>query len=246
MQSILKIFVLALHAVLAASCAAPPPPMADDAVVVPSFVAPRRGAVLVLVPPQALNKQFVGAQDLVEDELSAQIVAAGYRPQLLVKADFAAVWGDEVAAIGGIYDRGTGRLDTGRYEQVVARVARRISSKLPGSLVLMPRLVLRTAVLEGGVAQWDGQSRRQTTLDPQRRDFRWEGTTSGLSLELSAMSPDGLQQFKTFGGLVLPFQASIERDRPRTELRDDAFANREEIAGGVAVALRPLLRASEK
>jgi hypothetical protein len=233
----MRVSPFVLLALLMAACANTPP--ATDTFVSPSFIAPPRGSVVVILPPQSRISEFASGADVLEAELERQISSAGFRPQLVSKSDFGKIWREEVSAVGGLYDPASGGTRVGKYEQALSALARRISADIPGALILCPRLLLRTARLSGTSVEWDGQSRQLPAADDRAQNYRWEGETQGLSVELMAIDASGNLQFKTYGALLVPYRVNIAH--AKNEIRDDLFHRHQDIVDGATASLRPLL-----
>ena len=235
----MKFAALLAFSSLLVGCAGFQPPPPSDTYVAPTFSKPQQGSVIVVLPPQAQFPEFSDGQDVVEEELIRLLVEAGYKVQRLVREDFAVAWKEEVLAVGGVFDAATGQRIPGRYDEALGRLARRIVNDPTNTIVLASRLVLRPATLYGASAQWDGQTRSPRSAQNTGLPVMWSGTTKGLSLELTAVAPDGQRLFTTYGGLALPYRTDIARSE--MELRSDTFAHHIEISEGTTVALRALL-----
>ena len=235
----MKFTALLAFSTLLVGCAGFEPPPASDTYVAPTFSKPPQGSVIVVLPPQAQFPEFADGQDVVEEELIRLLVEAGYKVRRLVRKDFAVAWKEEVVAVGGVFDSTTGQRIPGRYEEALGRLARRIVDDPTNTIVLGSRLVLRSAPFYGASAQWDGQTRSSRSAQFTGSPVIRSGTTKGLSLELTAVAPNGQRLFTTYGGLALPYRTDIAR--AEMELRSDTFANHIEISEGTAFSLRALL-----
>lgn len=239
MQSIRLLIVLLASAVLSA-CTTPIPKPGADHFIAQTYARPAKGARVIILPPTTKFRNFQAGLDLVEEDLEKQVLAAGYDPQLVVRSDFELVWLDEVNAVGGIYDQTTGVLNTSKYEQATAAMARRIASELKGQFLLVPELVLRDAQLEGSNANWDGRTFSVPIKNSGGRLLKLSGTLKGLSLQISALDAHGVLQFRSRGALLFPYVHNAEKIM--NEVRPDMFTSRDEMVEGIAIALMPLTK----
>ena len=235
----MRIVSLLLCMLLLQACAAMAPARPTEEYVAPSFTAPAPGSLLVLLPTKASSAQTKGGEELVIQQIHRQLTSAGYKVVALDAANHAVIWDQEIKAVGGIYDPGTGALRTAAYAQALSALTRRVASETHGAIVISHGLVIRNARLSGTSAEWDGQRRAQVSTRTYGADYRFHGTTTALSVELLAMSSDGTIAFKTLGGTSLPYRADTFAGE--FEVRPDLFATDTETAEGVRIALRPLL-----
>jgi len=205
----------------------------------PSFRPPRAGELIVLLPPRSKSPEIAKGEALVVQQLHRQLTEARYKVAMLDAENYATVWNEEVAAVGGIYDPASGRLRAEAYGQAMSALAQRIATDTKCALVLSHALSLRTASLSGKWAEWDGQRRRYETQGGGSFGMTYSGTTAGLSVELLAIAADGRLAFRSFGGATLPYRTNLQTRH--NELRPDLFSSGEETAEGVALALKPLL-----
>ncbi|GAC1568904.1 MAG: hypothetical protein NVS3B3_22650 [Aquirhabdus sp.] len=141
--------------------------------------------------------------------------------------------------MGGIYDPINGNLKRTEYLKALSFLVQRISGETKATLVLRPNLVLRTAKLAGSAATWDGQQRRVPVLGSANETWRYDGTTQGLSVELTAFSADGALVVHSFGGASLPFRSNLLTSK--NEVRPDLFAAENELKEAVELSLKPVL-----
>lgn len=173
------------------------------------------------------------------EQLHRQLIASGYKVAILNTANYEEIWGEEVAAVGGIYDSATGALRHEAYAAAMSSLGKRICDELKCALVVRQRLIARKATLDGKMAQWDGQQRfMPVSQEGAGGAYSFFGSTYGISVELTAIAGDGLLVFRTYGGASLPYQANIYE--ARHEIRPDLFFSDKEIADGVRIALEPL------
>ena len=210
-----------------------------DGHVSPAYVRPEAGSLVILLPPKLTDPVLAPGAELLLQEVHRQLVAAGYGTGLVDEANHDVLWKQEVEAVGGVFDPGTGALRPDAYAAALGQLARRVAAETRCSLVLRPRLVLRKATLVGSKASWDQQERFQPVTGTFGSRARFDGGTVGLSVELLAIAPSGELQAVTFGGASLPFRNNMSTGK--VELREDLFAAPQEIADGVQIALHPLI-----
>ncbi|HEU4777644.1 MAG TPA: hypothetical protein VFS95_12525 [Telluria sp.] len=234
---LLSLCVLALSLHLPASGAST---SNSDELIAPAFRAPGAGALVILLPDQSGGGQYEAANGFVMKQLQAQLTAAGYKVKGLDAANYQVLWAQEVAVAGGLYDPADGQFRSAAYGKAMSALAQRIAADTGAALVLKPALVLRQARLQGKTAEWDGQRKMPKLKDNFGDDHRFDGHTVAISLECLAIAGSGEFAFKTLGGVTLPYRGDAWDGKQ--EIRDDLFANDKEIAEGVQIALRPLLR----
>lgn len=233
---LLPAFAIALSLHLPALAA---PAIQADELIAPAFHAPAAGALVILLPDQSGGGQYEAANGFVMKQLQLQLTAAGYKVKGLDAANYQVLWAQEVAVAGGLYDQASGAFRSAAYGKAMSALAQRIAADTGAALVLKPALVLRQAHLQGKTAEWDGQRKTPKVKDNFGDEHRYDGHTVAISLECLAMSGSGEFAFKTLGGVTLPYRGDAWDGKQ--EIRDDLFADDQEIAEGVHIALRPLL-----
>lgn len=222
------------------ACAVPEAQVPVDNYFSSEFARPAPGALVILLPPKSSSEDVSAGEKFVHEQLHRQLSAAGYRVKGLDAANYSILWNQEVEAAGGIYDAATGALRTDAYRKALSGLAQRIATDTQAALVVSHGLVIRRAQLSGTKAQWDGQSKVQPTSRSAGTDYRFDGATVALSVELLGIAGNGSIAFKTYGGVALPYRADTWDGK--NEIRKDMFAKDTETAEGVHIALRPLLR----
>lgn len=221
-----------------AACASTSPKQSPDNVISAQFRAPDKSKKVVILPLKTDDADLQSGTDTLVRQLYASLSKAAFKPVVLQKDNYDQLWAEEVEAVGGLYDSKTGVFRKEAFARALSSLARRIAVDTNCSLVLAPSFVLKTATYGGETAEWDGVRRRQPQVgasDPTR----WSGTTSGLSLELIALNGQGEFQFKTYGGLLLPYAS--DNFNEKFVVRKNMFTKPEDITEGVEVALRPIL-----
>ncbi|HKA16112.1 MAG TPA: hypothetical protein VKH41_13905 [Myxococcota bacterium] len=141
-----------------------------------------------------------------------------------------------------------------------ALFARRIADQVDYSAIVFPSLVTRAAHVQGETASWDGVRRHvalggnETLSSVMGSDLLVasrgvRGEIAAASLHVAVLSPDGELRFEGAGGLSV-LQQLDESEGARGDakvavaLRQDAFADANELREGVEAAFRRPLPAS--
>ncbi len=233
-------FSVLLLALTLQACSSTLPAAPSDNYIHAQYSPPAPGALVILLPPKESAADVSAGVAFVQQQLHRQLTAAGYRVKALDAANYTLIWDQEVAAAGGIYDANTGVLRSDAYAKALSGLAQRIAADTQAALVVSHTLLIRPAQLSGTKAQWDGQTKLQPTYGTGGSDYRLSGTTVALSVELLGIAGNGGIAFKTYGGVALPYRADTLAGK--NEVRKDLFAKDDEVAEGVAIALRPLLK----
>lgn len=142
----MRLSIVALVALVAA-CAAPAPKPASDNVLGKDFSAPPANSLVVLLP-LIQAREFEAGENFLAVQLNRQLQAAGCRVATLSRANYELVWGQEVAAVGGIFDPASGAPRPQAYANAVSQLAQRVCVELKCALLIQPRMVRRTATFE--------------------------------------------------------------------------------------------------
>lgn len=235
----MRLFFAVLVTLALQACATTNTSAPADNYLAPAFRPLPPGALVILLPARGGVPDMSAGEQFVVDQLHRQLTAAGYRVKALDAANYTALWDQEVKLVGGIYDPASGELRTRAYGQALGALAQRIAADTGATLVVSHKLLLRPAPLSGMRAIWDGQNRAQPTAKAHGEDYRFNGDTIGLSVELLGIAGDGSVAFKTYGGTSLPYRADVWDGKH--QVRTDLFEKDEETAQGVRIALQPVL-----
>jgi hypothetical protein len=204
-----------------------------------SYQKPAPEALVLLLPASAEAEELLPGLPVLLNALHTELRAAGYRTALLDKQNYEIIWNQEVDAVGGIFDNSTGKPKLEAHAAAMSALSRRLAHETNAALVILPKLVLRKAELNGTKADWDGR----LVLIPTRGTFgdrtRHRGTTPAISVHLLALTDAGALAFNTFGGITLPYVIDFVTERP--VLRTDLFSSATDFAEGVKIALKPVL-----
>lgn len=233
--------VLLAGAVLGSGCGTRAPQPAPDNVTDPSFNPPARDSLIVLLPPVApAGVDLAAGEEMLVTQIETQLRAAGYRVETLPGSEYDRLWSREVAAVGGIFDATSGAHRPQAQAEALSSLARHVCEDKGCALLVRQRMAVRSARLAGTYAEWDGMRRQVPTTDDPSRSYRYSGSTTALSVELTAIDARGGFAFRRFGGAALPFE--INNRELKSELRRDLFASDAEVAAGARLALEPLTR----
>lgn len=237
-----KLLLLAAAGVLLAACASPGhAPLPPDTVIHAGFAAPPAGARIVLLPAAGEDRELARGESLLTAELAQALQQAGYRVAQLDAANHAELWRQEAEAAGGVFDPVTGAAKPLAQTLALSRLARRVCAEASCALLLRHRLVTRRAELDRRVARWDGQQRPVPYVSTGGDRWNHSGDTTGLSVELLALTAGGELAFRSYGGASLPYAVDVAGQR--LVLRTDLFDDPAELRAGLRVALAPLLQA---
>jgi len=206
-----------------------------------NFQAPDRSKRIVLLPSKVDSPQFASGGSVVNRQLYAQLQRANYKVAVLDEKNYVETWGQEVAAVGGIYDPQSGRFRPDAYARALSSLVKRITAEVDCSMVLAPRFVLQTAKVSHSSASWDGVTRAEHEKDEvlmSNLKYEYDGTAAGLSLELMAFNDKGEWEFTTYGGILLPYQSDVKKKKG--VLRSDLFSDPKEIREATDLVLSPL------
>jgi hypothetical protein len=207
-----------------------------------NFLVPDRAKRIVILPTKVDTEEYVPGGPAVKRQLYAQLQHAGYQVVALDEKNYAEVWGQEVTAVGGLFDPQSGRFRPDAYALALSHLVTRISGEIDCSMVLAPRLLSHSAKLTRDTASWDGVVRmvhekdQVLMTDPT---YEYSGTVIGLSAELMAFNSRGEWQFTTYGGILLPHESDTKKKK--IVVRQDLFSNPREIYEASNLVLRPLL-----
>jgi hypothetical protein len=237
----MRYLILAILISFLTACAAPTIEQPNNKFA-KTFQAPDHAKRILILPSKVDFSELTAGRPLVEHQIYIQLQRAGYQVAMLGEKNYTEVWGQEVEAVGGLYDSQTGRFRPEAYVRALSALARRINAEVDCSTVLAPRFVLQRAKLSHSNASWDGVTRverekGQALMSDSKYDY--DGTTVGLSMELMAFDNNGEWQFTTYGGILLPYQTDVREKK--NVLRSDLFSDPREIVEATALVLGPLL-----
>jgi hypothetical protein len=234
----MRLILLCLPLALAACVSSPPAPDAPDAYRAESFQPPPRGAILTLLPPQETQyDEMREGAELLHKQLQKQLLAAGYQVIALKKDDYVRRWQQEAEAVGGVYQPDSGEFKGQEYLQALGNLLRTSCAITQCAMLMDARLVVRPAAVINGKVAWDG--RTLPSNEPPSSDGSSPARTYAISIELSAIQPDGSLAFKSYGGTTLPQQYSLAemqnyKNKPMPW-------NDGDLTAGLRIALNPLL-----
>ncbi|NRR32615.1 hypothetical protein HSX11_20815 [Oxalobacteraceae bacterium] len=225
---------------LLAACASKAPSLPADNLISPNFRLPQVASLIVLLPAEVESAELQPGAAMLMKSLHQSLTAAGYRVAALDQGSHDAIWTQEVEEVGGIYDQRTGALRSRELTVVLGRLVQRVSAETHAAVVMRPRLVLRGAEISGMSAVWDGQQRHVRTFGAGGDTVTSRGSTLGLSVALDIFASSGEWLMHTHGGALLPYIVNVQTGK--NDVRPDLFANEQEIADGVAIALMPFVK----
>jgi hypothetical protein len=230
--------LLPLLSLLLAACAThPSPPQAPDTYRADGFQAPPPGTTLTLLPQQETQfDEFREGVEQLHRQLQKQLTSAGYRVVALDKDDYIRRWKQEADAVGGVYQTGSGEFKSKEYVEALSTLIRKSCAETTCAMLIDARLVVRPAEIEGRNVVWDGQ--KKYSDDPVPPGAELGERTYGISVEISAIQPDGTLAFRTYGGATLPPQYHLSEFQNFT--RKPVTWSDNDLAFGLRIALKPL------
>ncbi|MYM32103.1 hypothetical protein GTP58_27600 [Duganella sp. CY15W] len=237
---LVKKLSLATLSLLFAACTSVPPPLSSDNLIASGFQRPAAPALVVMLPPQVAALDLQEGVALLKEQLRLQLSQAGYKVVALDQDSYNAIWRQEIAEVGGVFDPATGAMKRREYAQALGHLVQRVSAETKAAMVIRPQLVLRKAEVAGVSAAWDGQIRRLPAKGGGGDDVRGNGSTLGLSVGLNMFAASGELVLSTYGGAMLPYRVNFLT--LQNEVRPDLFAEDKDLADGVALALEPFFK----
>src|SRR5262249_30498861 len=159
-------------------------------------------------------------------EISVQLRNLGYKSLTFDESSYERLWNEAVEKTGGLYDPRSGKINTVQETKAAQLLIAAISKETDCSLILSPRIVLKTVKLSNDSASWDGVQRHLRVLFGSTYGQTWGGETRGISVELKGYRPDGSWQFTSYGGISLIFD--VDMRETRNQFRQDLFENKSE------------------
>lgn len=220
-------------------CASDPIPQAKDNRQAKDFSIPPRDSLIVLLPPVASEyKEFQKGEDMLLPELGKQLEQAGYKVAVLNRENYNTIWSGISTEVGGLFDPVSGASRPQAYGQALFLLTRHVCKETGCTMVIQPRIAVRSAELEGSTAVWDGRRTRIPTVHTDGREHSFTGGARSYSVALTAFTSTGAFAFQTYGGGALINAMNVAKTR--SEFRRDLFNSDRDIAEGVRIALAPL------
>jgi len=214
--------------------------LAADGSAAPAFVPPPPGSVVLLLHLPAVEPAYSHRDATVQSMVESALGGQGYRVVTVDPDDYQLALRAERAPLEAS-GRELSRDALGRAEaRALALVARAATGAVGSPLFLRTRLLTRPAAALDHMVSWDGVIRPIVYLDAERGrvTVRFEGTATGVSVELLALGADGRLLVRSYGGIALPF-AIRGRDLP---VDAPMLFTRPQLEEGVGLALAPLRR----
>lgn len=230
--------------ILITACASTSLPAGPGTNLPENYVAPAKGSLIVLLPPIATYPEFSIGEEPVNSLVNQQLVDAGYKTLTYPRNELVSFWHNETAALGNRLDPQLGQHIDGLNEHLTAKLVRIIAKEHPNALILSQRIVARKAQLKGASAIWDGRKAIPPAAGTSGQSGQWSGSASALSIEITALDSTGKEQFKTFGGLLLPYRANVMTEN--MTMREGLFQKQSEFEAGVEIALTPLTKKAKE
>lgn len=226
-----------LVAGLTACVSNPSTPQAPDTYRADGFRPPPPGTTLTLLPQQETQfDEFREGVEQLHRQVQKQLASAGYRVVALNKDDYIRRWKQEANAVGGVYHTESGEFKGKEYMEALSTLIRKSCAETNCAMLIDARLVVRPAEVDGRNVLWDGQKKFSDGPVPPGAEL--SDRTYGISVEISAILPDGNLAFRTYGGATLPPQ--YELSELQSFSRKPVVWNDSDLAAGLRIALQPL------
>ena len=195
-------------------------------------------AKIVILPVEDQYKELAKGKPIIVAEISGQLGNLGYQSLVFDESSYEKLRNEAIEKTGGLYDSRSGKMNTAQETKAAQFLITAVSTQTECSLILSPRIVLKTVKLSNDSASWDGVQRRLRVLFGGTYGQTWSGETKAVSVELKGYRPDGSWQFTSYGGISLIFD--VDMREPKNKIRQDLFDDKREIKEAVELVLRPL------
>ena len=182
------------------------------------FVAPEaqvREAIETVVAtplthPDELHVSTTASQR-IDSLIKAKLDSAGI--QVVAAAEYSRIWDRILRQLGGFFDPITGERNEVKFEAARRELLRELRGRFGTDVLLYAELQIVEAVVDDGVAKWDGTSQRVTgantrILSEFRATFQDDGfgsdlygTIDAVSLVLAIDDGDGKELYRHYGGV---------------------------------------------
>ena len=191
------------------------------------FVAPEaqvREAIEVVVAtplthPDELHVSTAASQR-IDSLVKAKLDSAGI--QVVAAAEYSSIWDRILRQLGGFFDPITGERNEVKFEVARRELLRELRGRFGTDVLLYTELQIVEAVVDDGVAKWDGTSQSVTgrgarILGEFRATFQGDGfgselfgTIDAVSLMLAIDDGDGKELYRHFGGVEVLSTSPLE------------------------------------
>ena len=147
----------------------------------------------------------------IDSLIKAKLDSAGI--QVVAADEYSRIWDRIIRQLGGFFDPITGERNEVKFESARRILLREVRGRFGTGVLLYAELQIVEAVVEDGVARWDGTSQPVTgrgarILSEFRATFREDrfgselyGTIDAVSLMLAIDDGDGKELYRNFGGV---------------------------------------------
>jgi hypothetical protein len=220
-------------------CSATSTMEAPDRYVSSQFAPPALGSLVLLLHIPANEASYRSRDTEIRKLVQDALVKLGYRVALVEAEDYGLALQAELQQLR----RTTATPSRNQFAEAEMRALATVSKAgaevSDHQLLLRTRLLTRPADLWQSFAKWDGVTRPIVFEASKPGEVRSniQGTASGISLEAVATGRDGRLLLKNYGGIALPFYASLIGT---PTLVDGPLSNTQHLQEGVGIALSPL------
>ncbi len=162
------------------------------------------------VPPEGVFVSATAALQ-IDTTIEARLRQAGY--SVVPAAEYSRIWDGILLQMGGFFDPITGQRDEEKFQVARKELLRELNGRFDTQVLLYSELQVVDALVEGGVASWDGVTHDIAGEEtPIRREFRdtferaefggnADGVVSAITLMVAIDGPDGRELYRNFGGV---------------------------------------------
>jgi hypothetical protein len=209
----------------------------EDALVV-------KAKTILVMPADSLHQQLDPFYRDVQHRLATGISEKGFSVTTIEGREYKKLYNEALTVSGSVYEPGVGKqvpLNRGAFSKALIDL---VSERKRFDIVVLPEMLLRTAIVDGDKAVWDGIDQKFTWVEKPDDIYRLPAKASGLSLRLAAYTDQGAEVMVKFTGIALPYNIRNDNGRFVFELKDPLFS-REELNEGVDLSLKSFLKQVE-
>ena len=222
------------------ACATATLPPSVDSYVAADFKAPAKSTTVLLLPVLAEYPEFVPGEGKIQAYIVKTLTEAGYKVVEFPRDKYNSYWRQVSSASGMSLDANDAqRIDVELREKIIADLQKIFLKDYPHALLLVPKLALRPADLKGSNAIWDSRKMVPHTKGSVGQTGEWSGKTRALSLELIALNAEAKREFRTYTGLLLPYETDVRKGEML--IRNDLYDRPDEYRKGINIALASLI-----
>ena len=193
----------------------------------------------------------------IDSLIKAKLDSAGI--QVVAATEYSRIWERILRQVGGFFDPITGERNEMKFAAARRELLRELRGRFGTDVLLYAELQIVEAVVDDGVARWDGTSQPVTgrgarilsefraTFQEDRFGSELYGTIDAVSLVLAIDDADGKELYRHFGGVEVLSTSGLEvggGGEGGGDARSYALvADEGRVAYAVGIVAEPLSRA---